>query len=107
MMSPVIGLDQIPVYPVAKQGEVAGSATALQLPDIPCRMVKFKATNSNVGDVYLGDSGVTIPDGTLDATSGLELQPGDDSGWFLIPNLNLLYLICDNAGDDLTYLALI
>jgi len=25
----------------------------------------------------------------------------------LIENLNLLYLICDNAGDDLTYLALI
>ena len=102
-----IGNNILKTYPVVKSGEGAGSASALQLPDIACRLAKFKATNSNVGDVYLGASGVTVPDGTLDATSGLELQPGDDSGWILIANLNLLYLIGDNAGDDLTYLALI
>ncbi len=102
-----IGNNILKTYPVVKSGEVAGSASALQLPDIACRLVKFKATNSNVGDVYLGASGVTVPDGTLDATSGLELQPGDDSGWILVSNLDQLYLICDNAGDDLTYLALL
>lgn len=101
-----IGQNVIKTHPTVKSGEVAGSASALQMPDIPCRMVKFKATNSNVGDVYIGPSTVTIPDGTVDATSGLELQPGDDSGWILIFNLNQLYLICDNAGDDLTYLVL-
>lgn len=102
-----IGENVIKTYPTVKSGEIAGSASALQLADIACRMVKFKATNSNVGDVYIGPSGVTVPNGTLDATSGLELQPGDDSGWILIENLNKLYLICDNAGDDLTYLALL
>ena len=102
-----IGNNIIKTYPTVKSGEIAGSASALQFPNISCRLFKLKATNSNAGDVYVGASGVTVPNGTLDATSGLELQPGDDSGWILLPNLNLLYLICDNAGDDLTYLALI
>ncbi len=102
-----IGHNVIKTYPTPKSGEVAGSASAKQLPDIDCRMVKFKATNSNAGDVYIGASGVTVPNGTQDTTSGLELQPGDDSGWILIDNLNKLYLIGDNAGDDLTYLVLL
>ncbi len=104
---PKIGIENLPAYAAPVVGEIAGSASALQFPDIPCRLFKLKATNSNAGDVYVGRSDVTVPDGTLDATSGLELQPGDDSGWILAPNLNLYYLICDNAGDDLTYLALI
>ena len=102
-----IGNNIIKTYPVVKSGEVAGSVSAKQLPDIACRMVKFTAPNGNAGDVYLGPSGVTVPEGTQDTTSGLELEPGDDSGWLLIPNLNLLYLIGDNAGDDVTYLALL
>lgn len=91
---------------VIKSGELQGSATALQMPDISCSMVKFKAVLSNAGNVYIGAAGVTKPDGTTEATTGLELAPGDDSGWLLVENLNKFYRICDNAGDDLTYLAL-
>jgi len=90
---------------VTKVGELQGSATALQLPDIACRMVLLKAVASNAGNVYIGGVGVTKVDGTTDVTTGLELTPGDMTPWIPVKNLNVLYRICDNAGDDLTYLA--
>ena len=94
------------IYSTVKSGEIGGETSATRLPDIPCQMVMFVATNSNTGDVYLGGSGVTIPNNTQDATSGFELKPSAQTPWLPIPNLNLLFIICDNAGDDLTYIAL-
>lgn len=95
-------------YNAVRCGELQGSATALQLPDIPCKLVTFRARQDNAGSVYLGGvSGVTKPDGTTDATTGIEVDAGEQTPWIPIPNLNLLYRICDNAGDDLTYLALL
>lgn len=96
-----------PVYTMPASGELAGSATALRLPDRPCRLVQFKALADNAGNVYLGVSGVTKKDGTTDLTTGLQLSPGDFSPWIPTDNLNRLYRICDNAGDGLTYLALL
>jgi len=87
-------------------GELAGSATALQLPDIPCKMVKFKAVIGNAGNVYLGGAGVTVVDGTTDTTSGYELDAGESTDWIPVTNLNKLYRICDNASDDLVYMVL-
>lgn len=95
---------QLP-FTVVKCGELQGSATALQFPDVACLLVRFKALISNAGNVYLGGAGVTKADGTTDITSGLELCPGDDTGWISVDNLNRFYRICDNAGDDLTYIA--
>ena len=86
-------------------GELQGSASALQLPDIDCLQVTFKALASNAGNVYLGGAGVTVADGTTDATTGIELDAGDEIT-LVIGNLSLVYRICDNAGDDLTYIAL-
>lgn len=93
-------------YRVIATGEIAGSATASQLPDVDCDLVNLKAAVSNAGNVYLGGSGVTVPDGTTDVTTGFELDAGQETGWIPLANLNLLYRICDNAGDDLTYIAL-
>lgn len=87
-------------------GELAGSATALQMPSVACRLVKFKARGDNAGYVYIGGAGVTVPNGTTDATTGLELDALEETGWLTTDNLNRFYRICDNAGDDLTYLAL-
>ena len=87
-------------------GELAGSATALQMPNVACEIVCFKAESSNAGGVYIGGAGVTKADGTTDTTTGLALEPGDVSPWFPVANLNVFYRICDNAGDDLTYIAL-
>lgn len=89
-------------------GELAGSATAAQMPDIVCRMVQFKALVDNAGNVYIGGAGVTVANGTTDITTGLQLDAGESTGWIIVPggNLNYFYRICDNAGDDLTYLGL-
>lgn len=87
-------------------GELAGSATAIQMPDIPCRLAWLKAVASNAGNVYIGVSGVTVVDGTTDTTSGFELAAGEVLGPLEIPNLNVLFRICNNAGDDLTYIVL-
>lgn len=87
-------------------GERQGSATAVQLPSVPCKAVNIKAVASNGGNVYIGGPGVTKVDGTTDTTTGLELDAGQETGWIEIDNLDKLYMICDNAGDDITYIAL-
>jgi hypothetical protein len=89
-----------------QSGELQGSATALQLPDIDCKMVMFSALASNASNVYIGGSGVTVPDGTTDTTSGYELTPGAQTPWLPVHNMSLLYRICDDAGDDIVYIAL-
>ncbi len=94
------------IYNTPKTGELVGVTTATQLPDIPCQMVMFVATNSNPSDVYLGISGVTVAAGTTTTTAGYELRPGATTGWIPVSNLNLFYRKCDAATDDLTYLAL-
>ncbi len=88
-----------------KSGEIAGSATAVVLPSVPCVYVWLKAVASNAGYVYLGVAGVTAADGTADATTGLQIAPGEMVGPLHVDNLNRFYLISDNATDDLTYLA--
>lgn len=87
-------------------GELAGSASAVQMPDVKCSYVRFKAVGSNAGYVYIGGASVTKVDGTTDITTGLELDAGDDTGWIPCGNMNLFWRICDNAGDDLTYLVM-
>lgn len=94
------------VYNVVVSGERQGSATAVQMPNIPAELVWITAQDDNAGQVYLGGAGVTVPDGTTDTTSGIQLEAGDTIGPLPISNLNLLYIICDNAGDDVSYLVL-
>lgn len=86
-------------------GELAGTVTALQLPNIPCSRARFKAASDNTGSVYIGGAGVTLPDGTTDTTTGFELDAGDDSGWFPCANLNELYRNCTGTGDKIMYWA--
>jgi len=91
---------------VVVSGEIQGGTTAAQLPDIPCVIVKFRALASNSGNVYIGGSGVTIPDGVTDTTSGFELDAGQDTDWIPVENLSKLFMITDNNGDDVVYIAL-
>lgn len=98
-------VENIP-YGQAISGERQGSASAVALPDVPSRLIWISALSSNAGDVYIGGSGVTVADGTTDTTSGFELNPGDKIGPLPLRNLKALYIICDNAGDDITYLVL-
>lgn len=93
-------------YTTVLNGELQGSATALQMPNVACKLVKFKALIDNAGNVYFGAAGVTIPNGTSDFTSGWLLDAGEETGWIPVDNLNRFYYICTNAGDDFVYLAL-
>lgn len=91
-------------YSTWATGELAGSASALQMPSIACQMVRFKAAYDNVGRVYIGITAVTVKDGTTDTTTGFELSAGEETGWLPADNLNRFYRISNNAGDDLTYI---
>lgn len=84
-------------------GEVSGSATAKVLPTVTGGLIWIQALATNAGNVYVGGAGVTVPDGTTDTTSGMTLDAGDWFGPLTLANLNMLYIICDNAGDDITY----
>ena len=90
--------------PVA-HGEIAGSATAKQLPSIAVPgTVLLKALQGNSGNVYLGlSNAVTVPAGSQDVTSGYALDDGDEIE-LSVENLNELWIIGDNAGDDLSYM---
>ena len=99
-------VENIP-YGKVQVGEVSGSATAKQLPGVECSMVMIIAVKSNAGNVYLGgSSSVTVVNTTTDTTSGIELKASANTGWIPVSNLNLLFIIGDNAGDDITYMAL-
>lgn len=97
----------IPSFTTLVTGELAGSASAVVMPTLAVKLVKFKAAYDNAGRAYIGISTVTKKDGTTDTTTGFELSASEETPWLPISNLNLLYRICDNAGDDLTYIALV
>jgi hypothetical protein len=90
---------------MAVSGERQGSTSAVQLPKVEGAYTYICALSSNVGNVYIGAAGVTVPDGTTDTTSGFQLTPGDRLGPLPSMNLGELYMICDNAGDDISYVS--
>lgn len=94
-----------PTYTAPAVGELAGSATSVQMPSVACSLAMFKAAHDNAGKVYIGvATGVTKADGTTDTTTGWVLAAGEETGWLPIDNTNRLWRICDNAGDDLVYM---
>ena len=84
-------------------GEVSGSTSASNLPNVPGYLCLIKAVKSNAGNVYIGSSAVTVVNGTTDTTTGIELGAGEITGWLPCTNLNQFYIISDNATDDITY----
>ena len=94
------------LYESLVSGELAGSATAAQMPDITCNAVGFFALTDNVGNVYIGGPGVTVPNGVTDTTSGVPIAAGGQLQFIPCRNLKIFHYICDYAGDDLVYLAI-
>ena len=89
-----------------KTGEIAGSVTGRQFSAVPCAMAIIKAKVDNVGNVYIGPSGVTKVGDSTNTTAGFELDAGQDTGWFAIDNLDGFNIICDNSNDGVTYMVL-
>lgn len=102
----VVKTNAFPALTTVACGELAGNAAATQMPSVACKLIKFKAEIDNAGNVYIGGSTVTKADGTTDTTTGLQLAAGEETPWMPVTNANIFYRICDNAGDDLTYIAL-
>ena len=90
-----------------KTGELAGSTSAAQCPNIPCQRLTIKALGANSGKLYIGaTSGVTKKDGSTDITTGFELAAGESVTVYPQgQNMNTVYYISDNSGDGFTYLA--
>lgn len=95
-----------PVYSTVATGERAGATSEVQFNSVAAKLVMVKAASDNVGKVYIGITGVTKADGSNDTTTGFPLSPGESTPWIPISNLDLLYRICDNAGDDCIYMVL-
>src|SRR3990167_235227 len=74
---------------------VTGSATAVQFPDMPLLMVRFKAYSGNAGSFFLGENS---------ANMYWELDAGDDTGWVALQNLNHLWY--SNASGTSDYMAI-
>lgn len=92
-------------------GEVAGSATAAQLPaalQMPCKRVQIRARSDNAATlVFIGfTSGVTVADGTSDATTGIELTATGFPLELDIQHTNQIWYICSAATADFTILIL-
>ena len=85
-------------------GQVSGSATAQQLPNVPYVRGVIKAEITNAGNVYIGSSSAVtvISDATTNTTTGFQLDAGQELP-ILGTNLNQLWNISDNVGDDITY----
>lgn len=96
-------------FQIIETGEIAGNASATAMPTLRCKWVKFKAQSDNAGKVYIGiTSSLTKAAGTEDRTTGWALSAGQETDWLPAKggDLALFYRICDNAGDDLIYIAL-
>lgn len=97
-------------FQILETGEIAGNASATAMPALKgAKWAKFKAQADNAGKVYIGIvSGLTKAAGTEDRTTGWGLSAGEETDWLPVPggNLSGFYRICDNAGDDLMYVAL-
>lgn len=95
-------------YTQMVNGELAGNLTATAMPNVPCKLVKFKAAYDNASRVYIGGAAtISKANGTTDQTTGFQLSAGEDTGWIPVDNLNRLYYITDAVGDDLTYMAVL
>ena len=96
-------------FPIS--GEVAGSATAAQLPAAlqrSCKRVIIRARSDNVAEsVYIGfTSGVTVPNGSSDATTGFELTAASPPLELDIQHSNQIWYICSAATADFTVVIL-
>lgn len=97
-----------PAYTTVVSGELAVGTAAggTSTTSIACKLVRFKARNSNAGTVFMGGgTTVTVPDGTTDTTTGLGLIANDDTGWIPCDNVSRFVFISSGTANAVTYLA--
>jgi hypothetical protein len=81
-----------------------GSTDAAQMPTYTYQAGFIKALADNTGNVYIGGSSdVTIAGTTDNLTTGYELDAGNVFLLGKAGNLQDLWYITDNAGDDFIF----
>lgn len=78
--------------------DAAGTAQALSTTSA-IKYIFIKALSGNTGIVYIGSS-------TVETTDGLELLPGESTGWFPISDVATVYVDADNNDDGVRFLTL-
>ena len=87
-------------FSTIKTGELAGSATAVQMPDVTCYQVKFKALSDNAGNVYIGGFRVTGAKGPRHNTTGRGVGAGQENQGVRGGKLNVFFRLCTNEGGE-------
>lgn len=77
-------------------GQQAVTATAVALPNLPCRRLHLRALLANAIPVVVGGAGVTTAD-------GYPLEPGDGDTYY-VANANLLFLVAASTGAAVAFL---
>lgn len=90
---------------LVKSGEVLGNLLPQRLPNIDCRIVKFKALRTNAKPVYIGGYNITIPSGSTAVAVGWPLYPGEETDWFYVDNLIRFEYVAENNTDSIVYFA--
>lgn len=80
------------------------STTAEQLPDIECDYVILKALSGNTPSIFVGNSDVTNTVAADNATTGVELGPGE-SIKLEVPNVSRLWVIAASGTPGVSYMA--
>lgn len=87
-------------------GVFVPTASASQFPSKTGSLFYLTACKTNTGLIYIGGSTVTSTVNATNATTGLELQAGQQVGPFPLTNLNTLWAIGTVATDAVTYLVM-
>lgn len=101
-----MAMDTIPngMTLIATGTKIWGGAGAVQLPDIPCRVVHIKALAGNGGTVAVGKSDITVPTAGNSTTAGYELSAGDPMPVVTVKeSLNELYIHSATASAGICY----
>jgi hypothetical protein len=97
-----LATEQLP-YTQVVTGEIISGTVRATMPNVPVKYVYFQGWPGNSGTVYFGGTGVTAPNGTADATSGIPLTGGQFSPWHSIDNLNRMGHIASASAQRLIY----
>ncbi len=66
-------------------------------------MIRIKALSTNADSIYIADRGNST---VLSVANGYELEPGDDTGWMPLVNLDRVELISGTAAQSIRYICL-
>ena len=102
-MSNASGAVEVAAFDSFQNGVIAVGTSVVKSPNIKTIMVRIKALSTNADSIYIGDKDNSA---VLSAANGYELEPGDDTGWMPLVNLDRIELISGTAAQSIRYICL-